>query len=256
MEFIEFAHQLADAAANIARQHFRNPLTTQLKADQSPVTTADLAIETALRGMIQATFPTHGIWGEEFSALDTSREYVWVLDPIDGTRSFATGKPLFCTLIALLRDGKPILGMIDQPILNDRWVGMQGKSTYWNHRPCEAPFVSIDRLRFSCTSPEMFVTAAERDALERVKRIAYLTSYGGDAYAYGLLAGGHIDMILEAGLQPYDVAALIPVIEGMGGVFSDWEGKPIDLFDFGGKVVAAISPHAHEVIMSTLRSSV
>jgi histidinol phosphatase-like enzyme (inositol monophosphatase family) len=242
MNFLKLAHELADQAAAIARSYFRAPVEITLKTGGYPVTAADLAIEAALRQTIMATFPTHGILGEEYGEAPFQGEYLWVIDPIDGTTSFACGKPTFCTLIALLQNGKPILSIIDQPITRDRWVGQEGKPTTWNGIPCVTR-TQPGRIRFSCTTPAMFKTAEERTMFDRISSQASVISYGGDAYAYGLLAGGCIDLILEADLQYYDIAALIPIIEGAGGVITDWEGQALNRENFKGKVIAAAATY-------------
>jgi histidinol phosphatase-like enzyme (inositol monophosphatase family) len=256
-ELLKIAHTLADTAGTIARTYFRkNPQTTMKestlktgalnneKSPKSPVTEADLAIETALRAYLREHLPTHGILGEEYGLTEAKSEYLWVIDPIDGTTSFTCGKPTFCTLIACLKNDKPLLGIIDQPITHDRWVGVRGQTTTWNGQPClvkddatpaeDAP----NLIRFSCTTPEMFKTPAQQKTFAALRARASVMSYGGDAYAYGLLAGGHIDVILEADLQYYDVAALIPIIEGAGGSITDWQGRPLEREGFLGEVLA------------------
>ncbi|MFI4956994.1 MAG: inositol monophosphatase family protein [Gammaproteobacteria bacterium] len=248
MPFLTLAHQLADQAGAIARTHFRTPIETTLKAGGYPVTAADLAIESALRTTLTQAFPDHGILGEEFGETSFGGEYLWVIDPIDGTTSFACGKPTFCTLIALLRHGEPILGIIDQPIIGDRWVGVEGQITTWNGMPCSTN-AHPDRIRLNCTTPAMFKTTDERAMFEQLSKQASVISYGGDAYAYGLLAGGCIDVILEADLHYYDVAALIPIIDGAGGSITDWKGQLLRRETFEGKILAIGSTNLFQKIM-------
>lgn len=232
------ANALADLAAPIAKKFFRKPVELRLKQDGSSVSTADLAIELAMRDYLQIHHPEHSILGEEYGTTGNS-EYTWVLDPIDGTASFLSGKPMFCTLVALLHHGQPILGLVSQPILEERWLGIAGARTLFNGEMiphCPAP--EQKHLRFSCTTPQMFRSNEEKLMYKKACKQATICSYGGDAYAYGLLALGMIDMILEADLAYYDIAALIPIIEGVGGQITDWQGQRIEFEHFNGQVLA------------------
>ena len=223
----------AEAAADIAgaaiRPFFRAGVGIDDKADQSPVTIADRTAEQAMRAVLAQRLPEHGILGEEFGLDRPGASHRWVLDPIDGTRAFITGRPQFGTLIGLLHDGVPVLGVIDQPITGERWVGVAGERTRFRGaygaagcRPC----ATLDAAELSCTSPDIFDgprDAAWRGLAGAVRRV----SWGGDCYAYGLLALGMIDVIAEAGLKPWDWAALVPVIEGAGGRITDWQGRAL-----------------------------
>jgi myo-inositol-1(or 4)-monophosphatase len=228
-DFVEFAEQLADTAGAVIRPYFRTPLLAEDKSDDSPVTRADRDAEQAMRGIIAARQPGHGILGEEFGRLDQDSRWCWVLDPIDGTRSFITGRPSFATLIGLLCDGEPVLGVIDQPITGERWIGARGQRTRFRGpyggspgtRACE----ELASAELSATSPEMFGTRLP--CFQRLSAAARRTSWGGDGYAYGLLALGQIDVIAECGLKPWDWAALAPVIEGAGGRVTDWQGAAL-----------------------------
>jgi len=241
---IAFAGRLADAAGEVLRRYFRAPIAVDSKADETPVTVADREAEQAMRALIEETYPDHGMIGEEFGATREGAEHVWVLDPIGGTKAFITGKPVFGTLIALLTDGAPVLGVIDQPVLHERWVGANGRPTAFNGsaaatRRCAGLADAI----LNATTPDMF---AGEDAVRfgRLGAAVQATHYGGDCYAYGLLASGFIDLIVEADLKPYDFCALIPVIEGAGGVVTDWQGRALDLHS-DGRVVAAGDPAVH-----------
>lgn len=250
-EFVVIANKLADIAGEIARSYFRNNVGLSFKTGQSPVTQADLAIEQALRDYLRQTVPEHAILGEEYGWQPTESTYTWVIDPIDGTASFACGKPTFCTLIALLQQTKPVLGLIDQPITQERWLGVQGLPTTLNGKPCTARADDKTHpLRLSCTTPEMFTSDQQRQIFSQVRKQASVVSYGGDGYAYGLLAAGHIDVIMEADLQFYDVAALIPIIEGAGGKISDWQGENLDVDHFNGFVLATNHPSLHARMLS------
>ena len=251
-EFEALAHRLADRAGDIQRRYFRTPVSVETKPDASPVTVADREAEAAMRELIAAAYPAHGILGEEHGPERADAEFVWVLDPIDGTKSFITGRPLFGTLIALAHRGRPVLGMIDQSILRERWVGTAGAASAWNGRPIrvrDCPRLE-DAVLF-VTTPTMFQTGPEVEAFDRVQRQVRLPMYGGDCYAYGLLAMGFADLIVEASLQPYDFMALVPVIEGAGGRLTDWQGGTLALGS-AGQVLAAGDARVHETAQSLL----
>ena len=237
-ELVALAHRLADAARPIVHRYFRTAVAIDDKTDASPVTIADREAETAMRALLTEHVPQHGVFGEEHGAVRTDAEYVWVLDPIDGTKAFITGLPIFGTLIALLHRGKPVLGVIDQPILKERWLGVAGERSTFNGQPIQVRACSAlaDAYMYS-TAPIMFPGALEKlhDALtQRVK----LFRWGGDCYAYGLLASGHVDLVVENSLKLYDFAALVPVVTGAGGLITDWAGKELDI-NSDGSVLAA-----------------
>jgi len=235
---LAFAGTLCDAARPIVMGYFRRPLAIEAKDDLSPVTIADRAAEAAMRAMIREAYPEHGIVGEEMGDLDSGAEYVWAIDPIDGTRSFATGKPLFGTLVALLKDGFPVLGVIDMPALDERWVGAGGRSTTFNGAPVSARRCpELAQAWLYSTSPHLF-SETDFAAFERLRKRALSVSYGADCYAYGLIANGTVDLVVEAGMGIYDFCALIPVIEGAGGAVTDWNGAPAGLAS-DGRIVAA-----------------
>jgi inositol-phosphate phosphatase / L-galactose 1-phosphate phosphatase / histidinol-phosphatase len=250
-ELVEFALRLADAAGAVVRKYYRGPLTVESKADASPVTVADREAEEVLRAMIRATYPEHGIDGEEFAGERPDAELVWRLDPIDGTKSFVIGRPLFGTLIALTRAGRPVLGVIDQCILGERWLGVAGQRSTWNGRPIRVrPCPELALAVLSLTSPQMF-SAAERGAVARLESAVRFPVYGGDCYAYGLLALGCIDLIVEADLDVHDFMALVPVIEGAGGLVTDWQGAALTP-QSDGRIVAAGDPRVHESALQLL----
>jgi len=242
--FLALALRLADAAGEVIRPYFRRPLAVSDKADLTPVTAADRAAEETMRGLIEAHFPQHGILGEEFGRVREDAEFVWTLDPIDGTKSFISGVPLFGTLIALTRDRRPILGVIDQPISRERWVGASGRRTTLNGaaigcRPC--PVLAAATL--FATTPDMF-KAEDAASFARVSAAVKLTRFGADCYAYGLLAAGFVDLVLEASLKPYDFCAMVPIVEGAGGVATDWRGASLDLTS-DGRILVAGDRRAH-----------
>ena len=222
---------------------FRTRLGADLKADASPVTIADRAAEQAMRAVLAERCPDCGIAGEEFGTDRPDAAWRWVLDPIDGTRAFLTGRPIFATLIALLHDATPVLGVIDQPVTGERWVGLAGQPTRFRGpfggtagtRPCPA----LAAAELSATSPE--ILGSHRPAWDRLAGKVRRVSWGGDAYAYGLLALGQIDIVAEADLKPWDWAALVPVIEGAGGRITDWSGGRLRA-DGDGRVLAVGDP--------------
>jgi len=235
---IALAARLADAAAAAIRPFFRKPFAMEAKADLSPVTEADRAAEATMRAILAEERPDDGVIGEEYGREREDAERVWVLDPIDGTRSFVAGRPIFGTLIALIDRQKPVLGVINQPISGERWVGRIGQPTTLNGapvrtRPCEA----IAQAHLATTGPGYF-TPESWAAFERVRVAARDTLWGGDCYNYGLLAAGHLDLVVEDGLKLYDFAALVPIVEGAGGVMRDWQGRPLDMHS-SGQVIAA-----------------
>jgi inositol-phosphate phosphatase/L-galactose 1-phosphate phosphatase/histidinol-phosphatase len=251
-EFAPFAHRLADAAAAILAHYYRAPVSVESKLDASPVTIADREAELAMRALIRASYPDHGIEGEEFGVERAGAELIWHLDPIDGTKSFITGRPLFGTLVGLSCNGRPVLGLIDQCILRERWVGQQGEGSSWNGeairvRPCGA----LGDAVLYATSPLMFRPGAERAAFERLQVAVRYPLFGGDCYSYGLLAMGFVDLVVEAGLDRHDFMALVPVVEGAGGVMTDWHGRPLSAAS-DGRIVAAGDPRIHHAALELL----
>jgi inositol-phosphate phosphatase / L-galactose 1-phosphate phosphatase / histidinol-phosphatase len=248
---LTLAARLADAAGAAIRPFFRKPFAMEAKADLSPVTEADRAAEAAMRAILAEERPDDGVIGEEYGRDREDAERVWVLDPIDGTRSFVAGRPIFGTLVALLDRGKPVLGMIDQPISGERWLGAAGRATTLNGanvrtRSCEA----IALAHLATTGPGYF-TPESWDAFERVRIAARDTLWGGDCYNYGLLAAGHLDLVVEDGLKLYDFAALVPIVEGAGGVMRDWKGRSLDMHS-DGKVIAAGDARLIDVTVAAL----
>ena len=236
-EFTEIANRLADEAGEIVRRHFRQPFDVETKSDDSPVTIADRGVEKRMREIIEEERPQDGILGEEFGEKPSESGLTWVLDPIDGTKSFVIGRPTFGTLIALCEDGIPKLGVIDQAILKERWIG-DGAQTTFNGAPVKtASCSSLDEARIGSTTPAMF------DGIEPVYKNFNESKFfwGGDCYMYGLMAGGFVDVILEASMNPYDYAALVPVINGACGHISDFNGDDLTL-ESDGTVVAVGDP--------------
>ncbi|MGE0151158.1 MAG: histidinol-phosphatase [Reyranellaceae bacterium] len=248
---IALATDMAEAAGDVIRRYFRTPVSVDVKADESPVTIADRQAETAMRTLIEKRRPRDGILGEEHGRERLEAEYVWVLDPIDGTKAFITGMPVFGTLIGLLHRGRPVLGVIDQPILRERWLGIASEATTLNGRKVATRTCpSLDKAFLYSTAPDMF-KGADAVAYERVKGKVRQPRFGGDCYAYGLLAMGFADLVIESSLQPYDYCAVIPVVEGAGGVMTDWQGQALTI-DSDGRVVAAGDRAAHAAALRAL----
>jgi inositol-phosphate phosphatase / L-galactose 1-phosphate phosphatase / histidinol-phosphatase len=249
---LALAEALADAARTVVRRYFRQKIAVDDKSDLTPVTIADREAEAAMRRLIEGQFPDHGILGEEHGAVRREAEYVWVLDPIDGTKSFISGIPLFGTLIALTYRGRPILGVIDQAILGERWVGALGRPTILNGaairvRAC----ASLDKATLFSTAPEAMFQGGDLAGYRRLAEAVKLVRMGADCYAYAQLASGFIDLVVESGLKPYDYCALVPVIEGAGGVITDWQGRALDLAA-DGKVIACGDPSLAPLARRTL----
>lgn len=252
-ELSSFALSLAELAGSISMPYFRKPLTVEHKADTSPVTIADRSVEAAMRKLIDQKYPSHGIFGEEHGKENLGGDQLWVLDPIDGTKSFITGMPTFGTLIAYLEYGAPVVGVIDIPATFERWLGVSGKPTLFNNGECRtSPCRRLSEANIYATSPDIF-DAAGRDAFERVSRNAAMRRFGGDCYTYGLLASGHVDAVMEMSLEPYDYLALVCVIEGAGGVITDWNGNALHEGS-DGRVIAAATQDLHTEILSLIKS--
>ncbi|HMO30392.1 histidinol-phosphatase [Enterovirga sp.] len=255
IDFSDFVEELAAASGRSILPFFRTTLAAEDKSGGGvfdPVTEADKAAEVTLRRLIAGAFPGHGIVGEEFGNEREDAEFVWVLDPIDGTKSFVSGFPLWGTLIGLLRNGRAAYGMMHQPFIGERFFGDGGGAGYRGPhgsrtirtRPC----ASLAEATLSTTSPSLI----PGDLLPRYRRVeeaARLTRYGYDCYAYCMLASGHIDVVVEAGLKPYDIVALIPIIEGAGGIVTTWTGERAE---GGGAIVACGDRRLHAQVLELL----
>ncbi|GAC1334902.1 MAG: histidinol-phosphatase [Beijerinckiaceae bacterium] len=262
VDFAQFVEELADLSGEAILPFFRTALAT---ADKSlggifdPVTEADRAAEVAMRRLIESTFPAHGIVGEEFGAIRSDADYVWVLDPIDGTKSFISGLPLWGTLIGLTHRGRPCYGMMHQPFTRERFFG-DGAAASWrgpSHRLGDGledrklktrPCAALKEATLMTTSPHL-IGEDLRAAYFRVEEQVRLVRYGGDCYAYCALAAGHVDLVIESNLKPHDVVALIPIIQGAGGIVTTWEGGDAA---GGGAIVAAGDKRAHAAALEVL----
>ncbi|AJE47570.1 histidinol-phosphatase [Celeribacter indicus] len=250
-EALDFANRAADGAGDIARSHFRKALHVEHKADDSPVTIADRSIEAFLRERIAESYPDHGIYGEEHGVQNLDREHVWVVDPIDGTKSFVTGHPLFGGLMALLENGEPRLGQVDMPATGERWCGIAGATTTLNGVPVSTSACrTLSAARAYTTDPMLF-SGKKQPVFDMLRARVRLLRFGGDCYNYMLLASGFCDLVLETGLEPYDYLPVVQIIRGAGGVISDWNGDPLGVGS-GGDVLAAATPELHAQMLGEL----
>jgi len=251
----EFFDRLAAAAARQTLPRFRTGISVANKeaAGFDPVTEGDQAAETAIRTLIEEHFPDHGILGEEHGSVGLDRDYVWVIDPIDGTRAFISGLPVWGTLIGLYHKGEAVMGLMDQPFTEERYFAAGGRTLY-RDRHGEQVLKSRDGVRLEdailfTTSPHLY-TGGVKARFEELQSKVRLARYGCDCYAFALLAAGHVDLVIECGLKPYDVGGLIPLIEQAGGVITDWNGGPAEM---GGEVIAAGSPELHAEALAILK---
>lgn len=255
-DLMQFAHSLADASGKVILPHFRGLKGIDDKTPDSafdPVTEADRGAEKELRSLISQRFPAHGIVGEEFGEEGTDRSYCWVLDPIDGTRAFIMGLPVWGTLIGLTHRGVPVLGVMDQPFTGERFWS-DGQHSFFRRgaqtrRIAARPCAKLDDAILACTTPDMFSSGFEQERFARLSEAVRLTRYGGDCYSYCLLAMGLVDLVVESSLKPFDIVALIPIIENAGGRVTTWDGGDAR---HGGRIIAAGDPHIHEATISML----
>jgi myo-inositol-1(or 4)-monophosphatase len=257
IDFADFVDRLATVSGETILPFFRTALAVEDKTHGSrfdPVTEADRAAEAAMRSLIKRTFPDHGIVGEEYGAEQTGAEYVWALDPIDGTKSFISGMPAWGTLIGLARFGEPVFGLMHQPFIRERFAGDGGAAWYRGPageralrvRPCGR----LSEAVLYTTSPRL-MNAADAAAFARVEEAVRLSRYGGDCYAYCMVAAGHIDLVIETELKPHDIMALVPIVTGAGGIMTTWENGPPQ---HGGRIIAAGDRRVHAEAMRVLNA--
>ncbi len=253
---IELARRLIGVSRPIALSYFRTGIAVEHKADASPVTRADREAEEAIRECLVRETPDYGILGEEYGSEGLDRDYVWVIDPIDGTRAFINGIPLFGTLIALTYQGVPVLGLTDFPALDEYWLGVAGAVTrHWGRGDDGAPVQTracggLSDAHLCTTSPQMF-SPAQLPRYQRLSAAVRDTRFGTDCYAYAMAASGETDLVAEAGMQPYDYLAHAVVVTGAGGTITDWQGAPLTL-DSPGSVLAAGDAGVHAAALELL----
>jgi myo-inositol-1(or 4)-monophosphatase len=256
VDFAAFVDELATVSGDAILPFFRTSLGVENKTVGSgfdPVTAADRGAETAMRTLIRRSLPEHGIVGEEFGNEHEHAEYVWFLDPIDGTKSFISGMPIWGTLIGLTHFARPVFGMMHQPFTRERFTGDGGAARYRGVTGERTLMVrrcaTINDATLFTTTPRL-MNEEDRAAFARVEAAVRLSRYGGDCYAYCMLAAGHVDLVIETGLQPHDIVALIPIVTGAGGVVTTWEGEPAA---GGGRIVAAGDPRVHRAALALLQ---
>jgi len=238
------------AGAETSLSYYRKPVSIEVKADQSPVTIADKNTEKAMRAIIDDACPSDGVWGEE-QGRNESGNRLWVIDPIDGTKSFLLGNPLYGCLAGLVENGAVKVGGAAVPPLNEYWIAAHGKGAYLNGQRLQASGqTQLSNASIQCTSPDFFEDD-ERVRFDRISSQARFRRYGGDCYSFLQLAAGWVDAVIESSLQPYDFVALVPIIEEAGGIITDWEGKALNV-DSGPQVVAAASAELHRTILEQL----
>ena len=253
----DFLRRVARAAADETLPRFRSSgdISNKLQAGFDPVTEADREAEKAIRALIRSEYPGHGILGEEFGAENSDSNHIWVVDPIDGTRSFISGIPLWGTLVGLTENGDAVAGMMAQPFIGEMFYAIGGEASYegpGGARPLStSKTVSLADATLCTTTPALFEDG-RREAYDRLERAVRLPRYGTDCYAYAMLAAGHIDLVVEVGLQSYDIVALIPIVEAAGGVITDWNGGPAEA---GGEIVAAATARLHDAAMQLLHGA-
>ncbi|OXC73307.1 inositol monophosphatase family protein [Caballeronia sordidicola] len=247
-DYRQFASSTLDETGPIGMRYFRQPIDIAQKADASPVTVADIEIEAMIRDRIARTYPSHGILGEEQGSVNLSAELCWVIDPIDGTKSFISGIPLWGTLLALLKDAQPVFGIIDVPALDERYVATLGRQTERNGDVIRTSHCDdLRKCNLFATSPDMF-SITEFQVFDSLSRQARFRRYGGDCYNYAMLAAGNIDAVVEAGLKPYDYLPVVPIVNGAGGLMTDWNGNPLTPSS-DGRVIAAATPALHRALL-------
>lgn len=256
-EFLAFAHELADAAREVTLAYFRQPLTIENKADQSPVTIADKKTEALLREHINRRYPDHGIIGEEQAAQAGAGTYEWILDPIDGTRSFISGYPLYGTMICLLKDGLPIVSVVDIPAQDERFFATADGKTHYRKGDSEpaihsSPCQHLDQAMLFSTDVAMFNTV-EAAQIADLRQTVAMVRYNGDCYLYAMLAAGWIDIVLETDLKVYDFMPLMLIVQQAGGVISDWQGKKLTK-NSRGQVLATANPALHQAALSLIKT--
>ena len=258
-EVISFANNLADISGEVIKKYFRQDFAEVQKDNQTPVTIADKEAELVMRAAIAKHFPGHGIIGEEFESINPNAKYQWVLDPIDGTVSFVVGRPIFGTLIALCFEGKPILGIINQPIACERWLGIVDGSTTFNNNKINTKNCQNLSEAILCTTSPFFFQGKDLAMLNQIASQTKYQSqggiiYGGDCYLFGLLALGHIDVIIERGLKNHDFLALVPIVNSAGGIITDWRGEDLDI-NSEGNILACGDIILHQKILKIIANT-
>jgi inositol-phosphate phosphatase/L-galactose 1-phosphate phosphatase/histidinol-phosphatase len=251
-ELLKAALEISESAAAIPLRYFRSELAVEDKPDESPVTVADRETEEHITRAILERFPSHGIFGEEFGRRETDGPYTWIVDPIDGTRSFISGSPLFGMLLGVVRDCQAEAGVIRMPALGEWFAGSRGGGATWNGKPIRCrPSPPLADARVFINEAER-IMAHDADLLARLMKAGRFMRFANDCYAFGLVAAGQIDLVVDYDLQPYDYMPCVPVVEAAGGVITDWKGEPLGL-ESDGSVLAAGSAELHAAMLAVLQ---
>ena len=250
-EYLNFANTLADAAGTISMEYFRTSLSIDNKSDESPVTIADQNTELKIRSMIEKEYPDHGILGEEFDSVNPEAEFIWVIDPIDGTRSYIAGHKDFGNLISLTQNKKPIIGIINCPAHNERWVGVKNHNTTINQQTAKTSGIEKIKDAYLFTSGLYFDEPHLRNGVKKITEKVKYYRYGGDCYMYGMVASGLIDIVIEDTLKVHDYMALVNIIEGAGGEITDKFGNEITT-DSKGSIIASANKKLHSELISLI----
>jgi histidinol phosphatase-like enzyme (inositol monophosphatase family) len=253
-ELVKFANTVADAARRTSLRYFRAELELHIKEDGSPVTVADRETERVIRDLLARSYPQHGVFGEEHGWTPTDCPYTWIVDPIDGTKSYLAGAPTYGMLLALLYDGEPVLGIVDIPALDERWCGVVGQATIMNGRPVKTRDCrAVEQAVLTVISPDR-IESGDRPAVDELSRMARVRRYSSDGYAHPLLASGYVDMVVTGGQEPFDYLAVVPVVEGAGGRITDWGGEPLRL-DSDGRILVTATPELHREALNVLQDT-
>ncbi len=252
-ELVSFSNFLADESEKVIKKYFRTPLNIDSKEDKSPVTLADKEVELKIRELINKKYPSHGILGEEFDPQNIDSEFLWVIDPIDGTRSFIAGHKDFGTLIALVHKSKPIIGIINCPIHNERWIGIINEKTTMNDKAVKTSNTSSLNKSYFCTSGLYLENDHFKKSCDKIIKQAKYYRLGGDCYMYGMIASGLIEIVLEDTLKTHDYMALIPVIEGAGGIVTDKHGNSVTI-NSEGSILATANKTLHNQVIDIINN--
>lgn len=257
--YLNIMHELADLSQEVITPFFRKKITVDEKFDKGiydPVTAADRNAEQVIREFIEQHLPDHSIIGEEFGEVQRSSDYCWIIDPIDGTRAFVMGSPLWGTLIGLTYKSTPLLGMMNQPFTKERfWTSPEGAIGRWDgteHSLTTSDVTELSKAVITSTCPDLFGHSEDLQTFDKLRLQCRMTRYGGDCYSYCLLAMGSVDIIVESGLQSYDIAPLVPIVQAAGGVITNWQGE---CAGEGGKIIAGATPALHELALKELKSA-
>jgi histidinol phosphatase-like enzyme (inositol monophosphatase family) len=253
-ELVKFANTVADQARRTSLRYFRADPELHIKADGSPVTVADRETERVIRELLARSYPRHAVFGEEYGWTPSDRPYTWIVDPIDGTKSYLAGAPTFGMLLALLYDGVPVLGIIDIPALDERWCGVVGQATTMNGRPAKTrSCTAVEQAVLTVISPDK-IEGDDRPAVDALSRLARVRRYSSDGYSHPLLASGYVDMVATVGQQPFDYLAVVPVVEGAGGRITDWGGEPLGL-DSDGRILVTATAELHREALNVIQAA-